>query len=320
VIDLNFNFVVHLVELYKRVGTAVLKEDPEANIWLEEGGGIGDILGGAIGTVNLYKPEELKNVIFTPHWYPDIYPFLGFNEPPRDFVVDEWMVRDFLPDIQGKINAAKETFGPVPVVFGEFGSYFNYNGIENSKKSDYQISGEILDNYYEAFEKLFASRILWCFSKDNTDDSGDLWNYENFSVIDSSGKERGERAYSRPYPRFLSGKPKELHFNSDYHYYDSKKGEPDPWREFHLSFESKETDMPTEIFVPPVQYADGFYVWISDGWVKYDQNKEILYYYPTKDDPGWVHEITIKPPQKGTEMEGWSYFFNGDQMIVKNRH
>ena len=320
VLDLNLSYVVHLVEMYRRVGKAIMAEQPDAIIWLEGGGGaFDDLLGAAVGAVNLYKPQELDQIVFSPHWYPDIYPFLGFNEPPRNFVVEEWMVRDFTPEIESSIKNASQTFGPIPVVFGEFGTYFNYNGIEQSIKDDYAISKEILNNYYESFETLFAHRMLWNLSADNTNDKGDLWNAEDFSIVGPGGKVRGELAWSRPTPLVLSGKPVELRFNSDFHFYDPEKGEPDPWREFYLSFESKESDMPTEIFVPEYQYPDGFYVWLSDGWAVYDHDRHTLYYYPTKDDPGWVHEMTIRPPQEGAERNHFSYFFDGEQVLVGDR-
>ncbi|MCX7958049.1 MAG: hypothetical protein N3B13_03300, partial [Deltaproteobacteria bacterium] len=320
-LDINMNFVVYLVELYRRIGMAIQEADPDAIIWLEEGGGALDsLLGGTIGTVNLYKPEELKQVVFTPHWYPDIYPFFGINSPPRDFNVEEWRVRDFTPYIKEKVEAVKETFGLMPTVFGEFGTYFNYNGIENSRKSGYRISAEILDNYYEAFESLFIGRLLWCFSADNSYEKGDLWNYEDFSVIDPEGKPRAELAFSRPYPKFLSGKPVKMHFYSDYHYYDSSKGIPDPWREFNMIMESKESDMPTEIFIPYVQYKDGFYIWLSDGWGMFDRESSTFFWYPTSDEPGKNHEITIRPVQEKREYSDWTYFYKDGNLIVGKRN
>lgn len=134
------------------------------------------------------------------------------------------------------------------------------------------------------------------------------------------GQPRGDRAWCRPYARFLSGKPLETHFNSDYHYYDPDKGEVDPWRQFYLKMGSKETDAPTEVFVPRVQYGDGFYVWLSDGWCTFDYEKNTLYWYPSEDAPGVEHEMTIRPVQEGRENLSWDYFFIKDQMLVGNRH
>lgn len=330
-LDLNLSFVVYLVDLYRRLGEAIVAEHPEAIIWLEEGGGaLDDLVGSAFGNVNLYKPEELDQIVFTPHWYPDIYPYLGFNEPPREFVIEEWEDRDFSMELGAKMDAVLESFGSVPVVFGEFGTYFNYNyaskefwdtpGIEDSVANDYRISAEILNNYYEAFEKLFAGRMLWCFSVNNSYSEGDLWNYEDFSIMDPEGNPRADLAWCRPYPRFLSGKPLETYFNSDFHYYDSDKGEVDPWREFYLRMGGKETDAPTEIFVPRVQYGAGFYVWLSDGWCTFDSASNTLYWYPSDDAPGVEHELVLRPVQDGRENLKWNYYFSGDQMLVGDRH
>jgi len=60
--------------------------------------------------------------------------------------------------------------------------------------------------------------------------------------------------------------------------------------------ESKESAAPTEVFVPLRQYPKGFYVWVSDGAAYFDTERQMLYWYPTRDAPGTVHEITIRPP------------------------
>ncbi len=321
VLDLNLSFVVRLVESYRRISQEILANDPDAIIWLEGGGGaLDELIGGTLGDVKLYKPEEVDQMVFTPHWYPDIYPFLGFNEPPRDFVVEEWTVRDFAPELAMPIESAKETFGPVPVVYGEFGSYFNYNGIESSVADDYRITSEILNNYYEAFETLFAHRMLWCFSVDNTYDKGDLWNYEDFSIIGPDGEPRAALSWNRPTPLVLTGRPLNMYFNSDFHYYEPVKDKPQPWREFYLAFAHKESDLPSEIYVPKSQYPDGFYLWLSDGWARYDDDLQTLYYYPTNDDPEWTHEVTIRPPQENAPMSGWTYYFRGEFSIAGNHH
>jgi len=331
-LDLNMSFErTYLQALYQRVGSAILEEDPDAILWLEEGGTIGNLLGDATGgnmTSFLYRPEEFPQVVFTPHWYPDIYPYIGFNMSPRKFVAEEWAERDFTPHIEKKLDKGLSTLGSVPIVFSEFGTYWNYNWdvddpttIEaDIEKTNYRISSEILDNYYESFEETFTSRMVWCFSADNDYQLGDLWNHEDFSLIGPDGKPRGEMAWMRPVPYYLAGEPKEMHFYSDFHYFDPDKGKPETWRkrEFYLSWESKETDAPTEIYVPHVQYPDGFYVWLSDGWATYDSDKQRLYVFSTADDPDWIHEITIRPPVAERPMEDWNYFFSDGRVLVGN--
>jgi hypothetical protein len=306
-----------------------------------------------------YQPVQM---VWSPHWYPDIYPFLGFNQKPRQFAEYEYTHRDWTSVLQGKMDVARDTFDNIPTVFGEFGTYWNYRyevceppseandnnpaytgtcavydednprpetdphtysgddferpGYEQSRYFDYKTSAEIMDNYYESFEKLFMSNINWCYTTDNDPVYGDWWNHEDFSIIDENGEPRGAMAWVRPYPRAISGKPVSMHFYSDYHYYDPTKGEPDPQREFELVFESKETDAPTIIFVPNIQYPDGFYVWLSDGWVAWNAADQLLYVYPTRDEPKWQHKVVIRPPVAGRDISGWSYYIEGQQVIA----
>jgi hypothetical protein len=174
------------------------------------------------------------------------------------------------------------------------------------------VSAHILDNYYEAFERMFQSRILWCYSPENDYRYGDRWNKEDFSIVDPEGKPRAQLAWSRPYARALAGKPISTHFYSDRHYYDPDKGEQLPRREFEVRYASKETAAPTEIVVPRLQYPDGFYVWVSDGHCHYDPRTSTLYHYPGDDEPGAEHYVRLLPPLPYQANTSWQYFFRGE--------
>ena len=129
---------------------------------------------------------------------------------------------------------------------------------------------------------------------------------------------RASTAWSRPHPRALAGKPLETHFYSPLHYFDPDKGVVPPAGEFYLRYGGRETDAPTEIFVPEVQYSEGFYVWLSDGHCHWDPATRTLYHYPDKDAPGVEHWIKLLPPLKGREAVGWKYFINGDRVVTGN--
>ncbi len=337
-IDLNSNFSRgYLLDAYRNIGKAILKEDPNAILWLEEGGTPSALLGSVTGgnmSSEIYMPKEFSEnnvpVVWSPHWYPDIYPYPGFVQPPRQFVWQEWTMKDFSPNLASKVAYGRNTMGNVPIVFGEFGTYFNFNWNLNDqasidadiKANNYRISAEILDNYYESYEKMFQSRMVWCFSARNSYTKGDLWDHEDFSIVGPDGKPRADKAWVRPYAMKMSGKPKATHFYSDFHDYtpDEHKGDVIPWHEFYLEIESKETDAPTEIFVPRLQYPDGFYVWLSDGRLYFDSNEQILFYYPTNDEPGATHTVTIRPPLAGQDEGAWSYYFDADgKMLVGER-
>lgn len=336
-ISLNVGFGRNYLQpLYERIGKGILEVDPDAIIWIEETVSIDTVLGGGgIGgqwVQEMLKPEGIKQVVFTPHWYPDIYPFPGINVNPRDLKLSEVRYKDYTPELKKKLDISSRSLDNVPVVFGEFGTYFNFGGIDAAKESKYRISTEILDNYYEAFENLFLGKIQWCFTTDNDFKYGDRWNKEDFSVLDPEQRLRGYSAFSRPTALAISGKPVETHFYSSYHYFDPDKGVPNMLHEFLLRFKSKETDAPTEIFVPLEQYKlckdvicyahtdeckpceDGvekfkyeFYVWISDGSIYYSREENKIYYYPFRDEPEWTHSIIIRPPIKGFDPAGYKY-------------
>ncbi len=350
-ISMNVGFGrTYLQPLYERIGKGILEIDPDAIIWIEESVSIDTVLGsGGIGgqwVQEMLRPEGLKQVVFTPHWYPDIYPFPGINVNPRDLKLSEVRYKDYTPELKKKLEISSRALDNIPVVFGEFGTYFNFGGIEASKESEYRISTEILDNYYEAFENLFLPKIQWCFTTDNDYRYGDKWNKEDFSVLDPEQKLRGYSAFSRPTAIAISGKPLETHFYSSYHYFDPDKGVPNMLHEYLLRFKSKETDAPTEIFVPLEQYKlckdaicyahseeckpceEGkekfryeFYVWISDGSIYYLRAENKIYYYPFRDEPEWIHYLIIRPPVKGFDPAGYKYHIivdeNGYKVIAR---
>ncbi len=321
VLGLNLGFDRnHLRPFYSRVGQAIQSVDSDAVIWIEPSMNVSTLFGtgGSIGGMwdqSMTYPEGINQLVFAPHVYADIYPFIGLNQPPRDLSASEVRHRDYTAKIEEVRSLAHHALGNVPVVFGEFGTYFNFNGIDASIENDYVVSEHVLDNYYEGFEELFQSRMLWCYSPENDYQYGDLWNKEDFSIIDPNGEPRGERAWSRPFARFTAGKPVSTHFYSDLHYFDPDKGEQIPLREFEVRYESKETDAPSEIFVPEIHYPEGFYVWVSDGRCYYDHHTRVLYHYPERDDPEAEHWVRILPPLPGEDNTGWDYFFDGPRVV-----
>ena len=339
----------YLRPLFQYVGEAILEEYQTDTtykpiLWLEPAFSPTMVLGSGVGgwleqfmTVPTF-PEKYGQVqtVYSPHWYPDIYPMPAINEPSRIFSKEAFRFRDWTETLKEKADWAAYALSNIPVVYGEFGTYWNYRyenemerctaegdlclpGYMQSRMPDnnYSISADIMDNYYEAFDKMFMSRIAWCWTSDNNAKYGDWWDHEDFSVIGDDHEPRGASAWMRPYPRALSGKPVSMHFYSDHHYYDPSKGVPDPRREFELVFESKETKAPTILYVPQArQYPEGFYVWLSDGWAAWNKEDHQLYYYPTNDDPSAKHKVTIRPPTKGQDISGWKYFVNPDGSIL----
>jgi hypothetical protein len=315
----------HLRPFYERVGREIQTVDPKAVIYIERslnvsifstligaGGGIAGQWDEPMTRPTLPRSDQ---VVFTPHWYTDIYPFPSFVYTPRSFTAEEVRHRDYQPALEQAKSLAAWSLGNPPVVFGEFGTFYNFGGIEQAKKDNYAVPAHILDNHYEAFERMLQGHIQWNYCPENNEAYGDLWNHEDLSIVDPQGTPRTELTWSRPYAKALAGKPISTNFYSDYHYYDPDKGKQLPRREFEVRYASKETSAPTEIFVPEVQYPDGFYIWISDGFCTYDAKKTTLYHYPSKDEPGVEHWVQIRPPQPRSDNTGWRYFVHGDKTV-----
>ena len=316
---------------------------------------------------------EIKYV-WAPHKYPDIYPFLGFNMPERIFGDDEYDFRDYTDMIKPLMDWAVYAYDNIPAAMCEFGTYWNFRNLDNeeacaaelkecralpdtfaspqcepeklnckpgykqSREREYLVSTQILDNYYETFEKMGNGNMIWVYTPDADPKYGDYWDHEDFSLVEFIQKAneperfesiraalperyvvdvaepegivapRGYAAFVRPYAHLISGKPVSSHFYSDLHYFDPSKGELNAEHEYELVFESKETGAPTVIFVPELQYPDGFYVWLSDGYVVWQPEDQWLYYFPDRDEPGWQHKVTIRPPLAGQDSNDWDYF------------
>ena len=94
------------------------------------------------------------------------------------------------------MNEGPTWLGNIPVVFGEFGTYFNLrtSDEEPDPKRSEDMGAHLLNSYYEAFEELGLGNMLWCFSKSNSAKYGEDWNHEDFSIIDPQGQPRAWQA------------------------------------------------------------------------------------------------------------------------------
>ncbi len=155
-ISMNVGFGrTYLQPLYERIGKGILEIDPDAIIWIEESVSIDTVLGsGGIGgqwVQEMLRPEGLKQVVFTPHWYPDIYPFPGINVNPRDLKLSEVRYKDYTPELKKKLEISSRALDNIPVVFGEFGTYSTLAGSRHRRSQNTEYRPRFSNNYYEAF-------------------------------------------------------------------------------------------------------------------------------------------------------------------------
>ncbi len=310
---------------WEKLGAAIQQADPDAVIWIEPALSASTIFAGSgsltqgmwdqsMRAPTLPHPDQL---VFAAHWYPDMYPFPSFLRTPRNFNPEEVRYRDYQASIEQVLAPATHSLGNLPAVFGEFGMFFDFNGIETARAQDYIVTTVLLNNYFEALERLNVSRLLWDYNPENSWEFGDLWNHEDLSIIDPDGNWRAVDGWDRPHPNALAGKPVSMHYWSDVHTFDPDKGEVPAYGEFQMTYRGRATLAPTEVFVPQIQYPDGFFVRISDGRCDWDPATQILYHHPEVDDPDALHTITLRRPQEGDAQVGWNYFIQGNQVVSR---
>jgi hypothetical protein len=227
-----------------------------------------------------------NNVVNAPHWY-DVAT-LGVHRFMDVFSYDF---------IQGKIlfggKAIKKTFirqmsalktladkfsYNSPTILSEFGLPYDIN-----KKNAYKIFKKnpqktwkshvkALSWYYDAIDANLLCSCQWNYNPENNNEWGDLWNLEDFSIfsrdqqtvdwqkdINSGG--RAITGFCRPHFISVAGKPLKMEFNI-------KKGS------FLFEFDAdKSIKTSTTIYVPKIQYPNGFDITVSEGEIKKDKEQ-----------------------------------------------
>jgi hypothetical protein len=177
-----------------------------------------------------------------------------------------------------------------PTLIGEVGIPFDMQNGKAFRNGDFSMQIRALDATMTALERNFASFTLWNYTADNSNARGDQWNDEDLSLFSrdqmtgSGSVHDGGRALKaavRPYPRKISGESVSMSF-------DIRKAA------FEFTFRHADgVDAPTEIFVPKVQYPQGFSVEVSDGTFELDNLNQTLYYKHTNAQK--IHTIRIRP-------------------------
>ena len=141
--------------------------------------------------------------------------------------------------------------------------------------------------YYNALDANLLHSTQWNYTADNNNEWGDLWNLEDLSIfspdqqlnpndINSGG--RAIEGFCRPHFVHCSGIPLKMEFN-----YKEKT--------FYFEFDGDPTiSVPTIIFVPKIQYPEGFEVKISEGEFRIDEDKQIIFIEINNDG---IHTVKI---------------------------
>jgi hypothetical protein len=207
-------------------------------------------------------------VVDATHWYDDLtlitkrwLGFLAYDARRDRPIFGFGRVRRYFIEALRELKAwGGEKMGGVPTLLGEFGLPFDLGGARAYRTGDYSIHEKALGAYYDAVDASLLDSTIWNYTASNRHARGDLWNTEDLSIFcrddfEAGRTETGEardsggralRGFARPYARAVAGEILEMRF-------DVRRGtfllryRPDP-----------RIAAPTEVFVPELQYPNGF--------------------------------------------------------------
>lgn len=230
-----------------------------------------------------FKKGEFPDIVNAAHWY-DAFTltfkrwtgFLAFDTEKNKVIIGPKAVRSYFREAMERVlKHSHSAMGGIPSLLGEFGLPFDLNGRHSFARGDYRTQEKALSAYYNALDASLMNATIWNYSASNTHAFGDGWNGEDLSVfcideinrpkpgsrqadatdgltglvsqsekIDSGG--RALRGFVRPYAMATAGRPLGMSFNRE-------------TGEFRYSFEADfSIEAPTEIFVPRIQYPEGY--------------------------------------------------------------
>jgi len=239
------------------------------------------------------QPEGLVNAT---HWYDDITLVLKRHIPFFTLDVDtekpvmgkKNILKTFIRQVGRIRDFSEHKLGGVPSLVGEFGIPYDMHKKKAYRTGDFSPQLRAMDISYRVMEANLINSTLWNYTADNTNQRGDKWNDEDFSIFsrdqqfdlqdpDSGG--RAVKAFVRPYPMCVAGQLVKVEF-------DYLGGT------FVFEFkDDPEITAPTELFVPALQYPNGFTVNVSDGEVLPGKSDQVWQYIPAQRDQ--LHRIEI---------------------------
>jgi aryl-phospho-beta-D-glucosidase BglC (GH1 family) len=230
-----------------------------------------------------WAPADAPNVVHAAHWYDDITLFrkqyvswLAVDAETSKIIIGPKRARQALTkQVARVIERSASQMNGAPTLIGETGIPFDMEHGRAYRSGDFSMQLRAMDASMSALESSFASFTLWNYTADNTNERGDQWNGEDFSIYSrdqlsgDNGLYDGGRALGaliRPYPFSIAGEPVYLSF-------DRRS------RRFEFSFRhAPGVDAATELFIPRLHYPQGCKVEVSDGTFELDAGRQLLVY------------------------------------------
>lgn len=229
-----------------------------------------------------WVPGDPTDIVNASHWYDaaTLYTkrfisFASVDVYETRAIFGQWAITEMFSRQMGILKKnSQEHLGNCPTLIGEFGLPFDLNDREGYRTGDFSNHSRLLEMYYNAIDELLLNATQWVYTADNSNEWGDLWNREDLSIfsrdqqrdptdINSGG--RGLEGFCRPYARRTAGEPTHMAF-------DRTGGT------FELRYMSDSTiSAPTELFIPKIQYPNGYEIELSSGQARHDEAAQLLF-------------------------------------------
>ena len=245
-----------------------------------------------------WSAGETTDLVFAPHWYDELVlakkrflSSVALEFGSHRVVLGRRAIRrSGARQLSWLTEGARERLESAPMVLAEFGIPFDLNGGRAWRSGNFRAQERALNRSFQAIEDCLLNCTLWNYTADNTNERGDQWNGEDFSLFsgdqrsdltDINSGARGMRAFLRPYPRATAGTPRSIS-------YDMRTGR------FMFKFtHDPSVDAPTEIFLPRLVYGPACRVSVSDGaWKLLPETQTLSYLHdPARPE----HEVRVAP-------------------------
>jgi hypothetical protein len=193
-----------------------------------------------------------------------------------------------------KAASAKVNDG-IPTVISEMGLCFDldkgaaYQEWKRSPEKAWKVHIKALSSYFDALDANLLHALQWNYTPDNTNQWGDQWNLEDFSIFsrdqqddpnDISSGGRGIQGFCRPHLVHVAGSPRLMKFTLRNH-------------TFLFEWDADTSvKAPTILYIPQIHYPNGFAADLSEGEVVPTSDSQFV---AIRARQGGIHTITIEP-------------------------
>ncbi|TFG00943.1 MAG: hypothetical protein EU542_07580, partial [Promethearchaeota archaeon] len=228
-----------------------------------------------------WQPTDAQNIVNASHWYDHLtlyfrkfhrlYSYDTYND---NVVLTPWGVKKLFKKQLQKLIDFSRKLNNCPTLIGEFGIPFNFEDDKSFETGIWKNQTKALNFYHNLMDSFLLNFTLWNYTADNTNEWGDQWNLEDFSIFsynqqdqkdDLNSGARAIRGFCRPFVHRAAGQIMEQSFNYKRGLFKTK------------IILSEKISEPSVIYVPAVQYPGGYQVSLSDGTYKKDLKKQLLY-------------------------------------------